>query len=310
MSKRKCKVMLVTPDVAQRWLNESNTHNRPLRNNLVDRYAAAMKRGEWKLTAEPIAFCGPYSDECNEQQGVTLINGQHRLWAVVESGITCEFTVWWGCEPDEFSVIDQNAPRTLGDVLSTTRRDLPNSTLIASVCSTTARFGLGLTSHSNGACGSLKLRPAQVESMLLCMEPELIAVADYKSQLRKMAPRPAISALLLARIANQSMTDLIARQLKDAIGFTERDPIRALHVYITDQVTGSSRDTPDVMHYKVCHAIAARMKGEQLRVLRVTGDGLGWLRDAARPKIHKLVESLHGGKVPHNFYTPKLLMAA
>lgn len=201
--------MVVTPDVAERWLNESNSHNRPLRNNLVQRYAAAIKRGEWKLTAEPIAFCGPYNDECNEPQGVTLINGQHRLWAIVEAQIGVEMTVWWGCEPDEFSVIDQNAPRTLGDVLSTTRKDLQDSTLIASICSTSARFAFGFSSHANGACGSIKLRPAQVSEMLAFIEPEIVAVAEYKKQLRTMAPRAVVGALLLARIVNESKCDLV-----------------------------------------------------------------------------------------------------
>lgn len=307
MSKRKVKIMMVTPDVAQRWLNDSNFHNRPLRNNLVERYAAAMKRGEWKLTAEPIAFCGPYNDECNEQQGVTLINGQHRLWAVCESGVSVEMTVWWGCEPDEFTVIDQNAVRTLGDVLSTTRKDLADSTLVASVCSTSARFGFGLQTNSHGTCGSTKLRAAQVHEMLLAIEPEILATAEYKKKLRKMATRPVVSALLLARICNESMSDLIVRQLSDAIGFTDRDPIRALHLYICDQVTNTTRDTLDVMHYKVCHAIAARLRGDHLRQLKITPEGLAYLRDGARSKINSVVSMLHGGHVPKNFYTPKMM---
>lgn len=301
--------MVVTPEVAERWLN-SNSHNRPLRPGWVEQIASRMKNGEWKLTAEPIAFCGPYNDECNEPQGVTLLEGQHRLWGVIESGVACEFTVWWGCEPDEFSVIGQCAPRTLGDVLSTTRRDLVDPTLVASICSSAAKYAFGYGSKSVGAMGSTKLRPAQVASMLLYLEPEILAVADYKKELRKMAPRTVVSALLLARIANQGMADLIVRQLKDAVGFTERDPVRALHLYITSQITESTRDTLDTMHYKVCHAIAARMRGDQLRVLRITGDGLGWLRDASKAKIQKVAEALHGGKVPQNFYTPKLLAAA
>jgi hypothetical protein len=301
-SKRKVKIMLVTPDVAQRWLNESNTHNRPLRNATVDRFAEAMKRGEWKLTAEPIAFCGPYNDECNEPQGITLINGQHRLWAIVMSQVPAEMTVWWGCEAEEFTVIDQGATRTLGDVLATTRRDLSDPTLLASVCSSIARYAFGFTSHTG------RLSPAQLGEILTALQPEILAVADYEKKLRKTAPRTVVSALFLARVVNPSMADLIVRQLSDAVGFTDRDPTRALHLYITEALTAGHRDTPDVMHYKVCHAIAARLRGEHIRLLRITGEGLAWLRDGAKPKIGALVASLHGGKVPHNFYSPKLLM--
>lgn len=308
MSKRKCKILTVTPDVAQRWLNECNVHNRPLRPNLVDKYAAAMKRGEWRLTAEPIAFCGPYNDECDEARGVTLINGQHRLWAVIESGVPCEMTVWWGCDSEEFNVIDQNAPRTLGDVLSTTRKDLSDPTHVASVCSTAAKFAFGLTTHSHGACGSTKLRPAQVQDMLRALEPAVVAVTDYKKRLRRTAQRPLVSALLLSQIVNPTQTALIVQQLVDAVGFTDKDPIRALHLYLTDLVSSTSKDTADVAHYKVCNAVAARLRGDHLRVLRVSGEGLGYLRDGARGSIDEVVKMLHGGRLPQNFYSPKLLL--
>jgi hypothetical protein len=301
--KRKVKVLLVTPEMAERWLNECNTHNRPIRNHVVEKYAEAMKRGEWKLTSEPIAFSRPYIDAEGKSCRETLLNGQHRLWGVINSGRAVEMTVWWGCEPDEFDVIDQGATRTFGDVLATTRNDLADPTLVASICSSAARFGFGYSSH-HGA-----LRQAHITSMLKHLEPEIVAVVGYKKTLRKYAPRTVLGPLLMTRIVNPGMADMIVNQLKDAIGFTERDPIRALHLYLTDLLSSTSKDTPDTQCYKVCHALAARLRGDHIRVLRLTGEGIGWLRDATRSRISPVVTSLYSGKVPHNFYNPKLMAA-
>ena len=299
---RKTKTLSVTPEMAQRWLN-SNTHNRPIRNNVVERYTAAMKRGEWKLTSEAIQFCHPYVDSEGKSQKETLIDGQHRLWAIVNSGATVEMTVVWGCEPDEFAVIGQGPVRTFGDILSTTRTDLTDPTLVASVCSSTARYALGFHRETGG------LRSSHINAILRNIEPEVIAVTEYKKRLRKMAPRPVISTLVLARIVNPSMADLIVAQLKDAVGFTDRDPIRALHLYLAEQLNPTSSDSMDTVHYKVCHAICARLRGDHIKHLRITGEGLGWLRDAAKGRITPIMEELFESKVPANFYLPKLILA-
>lgn len=298
---RKNKIVTVTPELAQRWLN-CNTHNRPLRNHHVAKLASAMKAGEWILTAEPIAFSKPYTDAQGNEVRETLINGQHRLWAVIESGVSCEFTVWWGCDPEEFSVIDQGAQRTFGDVLATTRQDVADPTLVASVCSSFIHYALGLNKSAEHP-----LRISHIDMLLAGVPESVSAAVDYKKRLRKFAPRPVISSLMLAHIVNPSMADMIVNQLKDAVGFTERDPIRALHLYISDNLVNPNKDSSAALNYKTCHALAARMRGEHIRVLKITGEGLGWMRDGARGKIGPLVQEIFG-KTPHNFYTPKLIM--
>jgi hypothetical protein len=99
--------MAVTPDLATRWL-EGNVHNRPLRQSTVERYARDMADGKWRLTHQGIAF------DDSEQ----LIDGQHRLWAVVESKSTIEFLVTRGLDMSAQEYIDGGEKRTTTDVLS------------------------------------------------------------------------------------------------------------------------------------------------------------------------------------------------
>ncbi|HEY5050458.1 MAG TPA: hypothetical protein VII50_06125, partial [Acidothermaceae bacterium] len=68
------KVQTITPAKAAEWL-EANTTNRPVSRTVVRSFAEAMKRGEWIVTHQGIAF---------DVSGV-LIDGQHRLAAVVEA---------------------------------------------------------------------------------------------------------------------------------------------------------------------------------------------------------------------------------
>jgi hypothetical protein len=70
-------------------------------------YASQMKRKIWHLNGEAIVF---------DSQG-KLLDGQHRLWACVESETEFETIVVSGVDPDTFSTIDTGSKRSAADVL-------------------------------------------------------------------------------------------------------------------------------------------------------------------------------------------------
>lgn len=293
---RKVKQVTVDPALAERWLKK-NTTNREIRQSVVDAYALAMKRGEWKLTAEPIMFSRPWTDPItHDQHGETLMDGQHRLLAVVKSNVSCEFMVWFNCDYEEFKVIGQACPRTASDILGYTRRDIRNPETVASVCSALTRFGLG---------EPVKNHAWVTATCLEHFEKEIVEVANARVRLGKFAPRPVTAALLLAQIVNPSQTGVLIQKLKDAVGFTERDPARALHLYLSNQLIGN-RDTADQMFYRVCNGVAAMLDGRSLMVLRVNSDGLVWLRDGGKDRLYPLCRALFG-KVNASFLSPKLV---
>jgi hypothetical protein len=97
----------ITPAMAEKYLS-SNTHNRPVRDNTVARYARDMKNGHWRLTHQGIAFA----------EDGTLIDGQHRLWAIFNSGVTVRMMVTRGATMESQEHVDAVERRTVGDVLS------------------------------------------------------------------------------------------------------------------------------------------------------------------------------------------------
>ncbi len=76
-------VELVDADMAQGWLTTS-TPRGEVRKRLVDRYARDMANDRWFVReGDPIAF-----DESDQ-----LVNGRHRLLAVIASGKRVKMTV-------------------------------------------------------------------------------------------------------------------------------------------------------------------------------------------------------------------------
>jgi hypothetical protein len=96
----------VTPKVAERLLN-ANQRNRNLRPRRVTALAGAMQRGEWELNGESIKVA----------EDGSLIDGQHRLAAVMASGVTVPMIVVRGLPSQVLATIDTGAARSIGDTL-------------------------------------------------------------------------------------------------------------------------------------------------------------------------------------------------
>lgn len=113
-------VVMVDATLAARWLTR-NTLNRPVRTTMVTRYARDMVEGRWTFAADPIRFAA----------GGDLIDGQHRLHAIVEAAnVTVPMLVVRGLPAESQGVMDQGSKRTAADQL--TLRGHKHTTLLAS----------------------------------------------------------------------------------------------------------------------------------------------------------------------------------
>lgn len=101
------KVQTITPKKAAEWL-EANTTNRPISTPVVRGFAEAMKRGDWIVTHQGIAF---------DVNG-TLIDGQHRLAAIVEADVPVDVMVFNDVDESTFDVLDTGKRRNAADVLA------------------------------------------------------------------------------------------------------------------------------------------------------------------------------------------------
>jgi hypothetical protein len=114
------EVVTITPTVATTWL-KCNHNNRPVRKRHVAFLAREILLGNWQLNGQPIVI--------GEDEQV--LDGQHRLFAIIESGKAVQSLVVYGITPDAFRTIDTGAVRTGADALALHFPEV-NSTTISS----------------------------------------------------------------------------------------------------------------------------------------------------------------------------------
>jgi hypothetical protein len=97
----------ITPTMAKNLL-KNNIGNRKMRQRIVTQYASDMASGRWKFNGDAIRI---------DSKG-NVLDGQHRLQAIVESGVAQTMLVVRGLEESVRSVIDIGAKRSFANLLA------------------------------------------------------------------------------------------------------------------------------------------------------------------------------------------------
>lgn len=103
----------ITPQKAQEYL-ACMVSNRKPKERTINKYLRLMERGKWTVTGEGIKF---------DRHG-RLVDGQHRLKALIRYGNPVEFTVIRGLDDDAMLNIDTGAVRTGADIFG--MQEVPN----------------------------------------------------------------------------------------------------------------------------------------------------------------------------------------
>lgn len=114
------EVVKVSPEMALEWLSNQADNRKP-RRGLVDRIARDITEGRWQLNGQALVF---------DTRG-RLLDGQHRLLAIVRAGKSVECLVVRGVAKSAFSTMDVGDPRKGKDVLSIL--GVPNANRTAAV---------------------------------------------------------------------------------------------------------------------------------------------------------------------------------
>ena len=106
-SQTQTEIMTITPSLAKEMLNLNFSTNRSISAPLVTRYSQLMKDGHW-VVSDPICF----------STGKRLVNGQHRLHAVIKADKDIPFLVVFGLPDDSYLGFDQGKHRGVANLLS------------------------------------------------------------------------------------------------------------------------------------------------------------------------------------------------
>lgn len=115
-------VETITPQIAKKYLETNLENQRNITESHLSFVRQQMMQEQWQLTGQPIIF---------DSKG-RLIDGQHRLLALIAENKSVQFLVVRGAPPSSFMVIDTGKSRSNGNILAI-NKVLNYNTVAASV---------------------------------------------------------------------------------------------------------------------------------------------------------------------------------
>lgn len=231
-------VVTVSPELAKEWLDR-NVHNRPVRKNKVDGYARDMKAGKWALNGEAVKF---------GIDGV-LLDGQHRLHAIVAAGVPVQMLVVVGLANETQVTMDSGAKRTTGDAFSLEGKK--NAQNLAAILKKIWMWQRG--DHKFAA----SILPTTAEcAELLAKHPEIhhsVEVATHvRSTFRPLPPSIVGTAHFVLSRINAEEADHFFARVSDGAGLAPGHPILTLRSRVTNEtLAGASVHAYQRMAYLI-----------------------------------------------------------
>lgn len=108
-NKESLQVVEISPETAEMILQKNYEGNRAISEKVVDLYAELMERGLWN------EYVG---GSIKMSENGELLDGQHRLHAVIKYGKPVKFIFVEGIESENFSLIDTSNPRKANQFLT------------------------------------------------------------------------------------------------------------------------------------------------------------------------------------------------
>jgi hypothetical protein len=227
--------LLIEPAQAEAWLG-LNKRNRNIRKAYVVSLADAIRRGEWQLNGDAIRF----------SKDGDLLDGQHRLHAIVEAGVPIRSLVVSGLDLEAQDTIDRGAKRTLGDVF--TIHGITEAKAMAAAASWLHRFEAGTAGKGQG--GATTVSPAQALAVYE-RNPDLHdsiragrLMADSGLRLR---PSAAVALHYLFAKIDRLDADQFFDALANGTGLAAGDPVLVLRNALIRNASQRLRQRPAVL---------------------------------------------------------------
>lgn len=244
----------ISPETATAWLANNADFQRKLRQTVVDRYARDMLNGAWNLTHQGIAF---------DTKG-RLIDGQHRLAAIVKAGVPVKMTVVRDTPAGAFDHVDIGFCRTTADVLKTQGEGWITPLHIA-----TARF---MEAGSSIKGVNIARSPFEIREMVELHKNALTFVfQNIERHVKGVTTAPALAAVAVAYYAEMDRVKL-ADFLRLLVSGIASDPqqdstVIRLRDWLRDASGAVSSASRLDSFMKTQRVVKAYMAGERLTKL-------------------------------------------
>lgn len=249
----KVSLQLITPAIAEAMLAK-NTVNRPIDFNHVQALAREMKRGAWKVNGDTICL-----------NGDRLIDGQHRLLAIIESGQNLETLVVEGLDSNVFDTKDVGKRRSAGDTLAV--RGEKQCRNLAAALIVVDRFMTGRVGRY------VRYTNTEIEE-LLAKYPEIRRSVRLGGETKKLVARSVLSGChYLFAQKDQDAADQFVSQLISGSGIIESDPVYVLRERLLQNSLAKAKLDGDYLMAIIIKAWNYKRAGSTVRFLRYREEG-------------------------------------
>lgn len=208
----------IGPAEAKKLL-EKNNINRPLSDRFVNSYYQQMLAGEWLETGDTIKIAGDG----------TLLDGQHRLNAVIKYGKPRVFQVATGVDPNSFLVLDTGKARSAADVA--TIQGYGHATTVTAAAKAILLFKSGYFTQDSNAQKRIEASNTKVMEFLVT-NPELeeicVHISGTYAKFRVLSKTQLVMLYYLFSKIHQEMCDTFFERFSTGVNLQEHSPIHIL----------------------------------------------------------------------------------
>lgn len=257
------KEVVVTPEMASDWLANNNGNNRPISMDRVRRWAGEMDAGRWKMDPTGISFTPQ----------MLLLNGQHRLKAVVIHGKPVKFYVHYDVPEDVRPAMDQNLVRTAGQILAT-EEHTPKSNQLTAAARTILESALGRAKPSNPEIVEFARKHLELFQKYAFLAPEFTAGVH--------------AAFVFAEMNGYKGVEEAAARLSTMKWARDGDPMRALARGLNTMGARDGAKAKSTRFFTTLNTLNYVDMGEDLLVARKHETMPARVRESVRPPAHEV----------------------
>jgi hypothetical protein len=209
---------MLTPEIAE-YLLGRNTKNRPVKKHKVVEYVRDIKAG-WVHNGDTIRM----------SVSATMLDGQHRCLAVIETGISIETGLMYALPDEVFTTIDTGRARTASDVFYIS--GIENHTRMTAITKFVMNFKKGCYEFAARGYSRGKLSITNGDALEFCQANLKSLQESYYYGFNK--DNKIVSGTILASLhyifkeKNKFYADNFCKSLADGIGLAKDSPVYVL----------------------------------------------------------------------------------
>ena len=245
----------ISPQMAKSWLVDNSLLQRSVSRLTVEAFARDMKAGAWQLTHQGIAF---------NEEGI-LVDGQHRLHAIVMSDTTVTMLVTRGVALEVTGPIDIGRKRETSFLMGRSGKWVAAVTELGRL--------------ATAMLGSAKATPAWISEIYAAHKESMNAVFPLFNTNSK-TPSSVIAACAYAYLLNPDKVLSFVVQVRDGELLTRGDPAFGLRNWLVSHRgrLGSAHEVT----FATLNCIAHEMKKSKLASVYTGESGYRWITTKRR----------------------------